>query len=514
MRESQTNYEPSDGFAWGEPLRLWLPLRTALWVLAASVLVCWLALVVLHIRDDYRISHTQGVWMAVADAARSGYLYPPIFDGERYAGTRYLPLPILLNALAASVVGDPLSGGKLLAGILMATLLALIVLVLRRLSCPWPISVALAATVVATETGLQAGTTIGGDLVPVVLQVGVLAVVVGDARRPAMIIAGGLAGLAVASKLTGLWALLAVTTWLVMQRQWRRAATFAVTGIGTAALVMCTVQLLTGGGLSEHLVAFSVAGVHMTASLFRGPNQVLYNLLGFASGAVVLIPLALLGALVSTSWRHLSVIHLALGFSLLLLLVVYADIGTGFNQLIDLVVLTVLAAGELTGRAATSADERTRPVVLLVVVVSLIWAVSLDLVRTVGFDLRRTVAAWKPGEATRSSATVVASMVRPDEEVLAEDPSIYIVLGRRPVVMDPFMIAKLERAHPQQVDPLISWITSRRFALIVLVVSLEDSSQNFWWTDFHFGARVAGALRSNYRADGRVGGYYLYRPLP
>src|SRR4029450_12265848 len=98
-----------------------------------------------------------------------------------------------------------------------------------------------------------------------------------------------------------------------------------------------------------------------TVFLVRGPNRLLYNLLGHASGAVVLFPFAALGALLSSGWRHLSVFHIALGYALLLLMVVYADLGTGFNQLLDLVVLTALAVGHLAGRAA-SADARTAPV--------------------------------------------------------------------------------------------------------------------------------------------------------
>ncbi len=104
------------------------------------VVAGWLALAALHVRDDYHVTHVQGVWMAAAEAARAGQLYPPLFDGEHYAGTRYMPLAILLNAVASGIVGDPLVGGKLLAAILMATLLALVISMLRAFSCPWPVA--------------------------------------------------------------------------------------------------------------------------------------------------------------------------------------------------------------------------------------------------------------------------------------------------------------------------------------------------------------------------------------
>ena len=65
-------------------------------------------------------------------------------------------------------------------------------------------------------------------------------------------------------------------------------------------------------------------------------------------------------------------------------------------------------------------------------------------------------------------------MVRPGEEVLSEDPSIEVALGRRPIVLDPFMLTRLDRIHPEWVDPLIARIAQRRFGLVVLVVSLDD----------------------------------------
>jgi hypothetical protein len=511
----QTTLEPADRGLANEPLpALQLTLNVALWVVGAAVVAGWLTLGALHVRDDYHVSHTQGVWIAVSEAARAGQLYPPIFDGVHYAGTRYMPLPILSNALAAGLVGDPLVGGKLLAAILMAALLTLVVWVLRGLACRWPLAVALAAVVVGTSAGLHAGTTIGGDLLPAVLQTAALGVALRSRERKAILLAGVLAGLAVASKLTGVWALVAITTWLVFQREGRRAGTFAVAGAFTAAVVLGTIQMFTHGGLSQHLLAFSVAGIHSTSSVLRGPNQVLYNLIGFASGALVLVPLAVLGALLTRGWRQLSVIHLALGYVLLVLLGVYADVGTGPNQLVDFIVLTVLAAGHLGARSAPSADRRQGTIAFWAVVVAVLWAASLDLVRTIGFDLRSSVASLESGDVRPRAAAAVASMVRPGEEILAEDPSVWLALGRRPLVMDPFMVMRLDRADPRRVDPLISWISGRRFQFVILLVPLENRDQDFWWTDFHFGPRVANAIRASYRFDRIVGRYYVYRPKP
>jgi hypothetical protein len=495
----------------GEPLpRLHPLLGIVLWGLAGAIVAGWLGLAAFHINDDYHVTHTQGVWIAAAEAARARHLYPPLFDGEHYAGTRYMPLSILLNALASSATGDPLIGGKLLAAILMAALLTLIVVLLRQFLCPWPLAAALAAMVVATDAGLQAGTTIGGDVLPVLLQVGVLAMAHTGRTRRSIVVAGALAGLAFASKLTGLWGALAVLTWLAAQRQWKSVATFAAACVSTAAVILGTVQVISAGGLSKHLMTFSVAGVQGTLSLLRAPNQVLYNLRGFATGAVVLLPLAALGALVTGSWRRLPVVHFALAYSLVVLLVVYTDLGTGSNQLLDVIVLTALAAGYLAGGAVRDTDRRYGQVVLLAVATSVIWAAGIDLIRTVGFDVRRAISAGKP---TTRAAEVIARMVRPGEQVLVEDPAIDVAMGRRPLIMDPFMVRRLDRADPRLVDPLIGWIRARRFDLVVLIVPLENPEFDYWWSDYHFGPRVANALRAAYRQERWVGRYLLYRPV-
>lgn len=482
------------------------------WSVAGAIVAGWLALAITHRSDDYRVSHVQGVWIAAVEEARAGRLYPPVFDGEHYAGTRYMPLPILLNAAASAALGDPLAGGKVLAATLMAILLGLVVMVLRRLSCPWAIAVGLAAVIVGTDTGLQAGTTIGGDLLPVVLQIGALAAVVGERRSQHLVLAGALAGLAAASKLTGIWAFLAIVTWLLWNRQWRPATTFAIASVVTAGSVLAAVQLVSNGGLFTHLLTFSFAGVHGGYLLIRGPNQILYNLLGHAVGTVVLFPFAVVGILQSRRWPSVSVLHIALVYVLLMLVVVYSDIGTGFNQLLDLVVLTALAVGALAGERAASAAGPAARGFLLVVVVAVLWAASLDLVRTVGFDVRGMLAASRNSGVVRRSTLSVADMVKPGDEVLAEDPSVYVALQQRPLVTDPFMLNVLERKHPERLDPLIRRITDRRFDLVVLVVPVEDRSLDYWWNDFHYGPRVAAALRDAYQPAGTVGRYFVYRP--
>ena len=107
---------------------------------------------------------------------------------------------------------------------------------------------------------------------------------------------------------------------------------------------------------------------------------------------------------------------------------------------------------------------------------------------------------------------MIADLVKPGDEVLAEDPALYVALHRRPLIADSFMLNALDRHHPEWLDPLIRQIADRRFQLVVLVVPVEDRNLDYWWTNFHYGPRIAAALRTAYRPAGTVGRYFVYRP--
>jgi len=297
-------------------------------------------------------------------------------------------------------------------------------------------------------------------------------------------------------------------TVLLAGRDRRRLLQFAGTAAATALLVVSAVALVTHGRLLEHLRMFALAGVASPRAVLRAPNQVLFNLVSSAFGAVVLLPFAAAGPLLRPDAARRSIVHVAIACVLLLLLIVYSDIGTGPNQLLDLVVLVVLAAGCLPGLVD---GPDTRRVAMMVAAVAVVWALSLDLVRTIGFDLRHTwssrgVTAWK--EPLRNAIGT------PDghDEVLTEDPSVALLLGREPIVTDPFMLTRIDAVHPEWVDPLVARIDARAFTAVVLVVSLDDPSVDYWWTDYHFGRRVAQALRRSYKFDRLAGRYFVYRP--
>src|SRR5262249_21704886 len=115
---------------WVDPLLNACLLGVALLVLASYALVA-----AAHWNDRFQVNFISGIYSALAARLNDGTLYPALFDGEHYGGTRYMPLPFVLQAGLARVVGDYLVAGKLLAYALTAVLGLELFVILRRVGC-------------------------------------------------------------------------------------------------------------------------------------------------------------------------------------------------------------------------------------------------------------------------------------------------------------------------------------------------------------------------------------------
>jgi len=478
----------------------------ALILVAALAIAGWLFLSVAHARDRYHVLHVQGAWMTLARDADDGILYPPLYDGEHYGGTRWMPVPILLNAGAAKLTGEYLTSGKIVGLVSTALLLALVFSELRRLSAPFPAAAALTASIVATETGLFAGTTVGGDVVPVVLQIGALMIARSGTRR-SLVAAGALAALALASKTTGVWAALAILTWLALARRWRDVALFGGTFALGVGLLFAIVQTASQGRFTENLALLTLAGVGGGVGPIRAPNQLLYQMYTYAAATWLLVPFAVASVLFDGRWRRPGMYDLALGWAVVLLIVTYTDVGAGLNQLLDVSVLTVIVAGHLAGRTVTMPVSAVP--LGLVLTLAIVWGVGNGVLLVQGPDIRATMEGRQLGYPVKPLANIVG----PGEEILSEDPYVPLSMGRDPVVLDPFMLLRLDRVDPAAVDELIQRIEDKRFAYLVMITSL-DRRNDYWWDQFHFGLRIVDAMRDAYVEEGRIDRYYVYRPAP
>jgi hypothetical protein len=90
------------------------------------------------------------------------------------------------------------------------------------------------------------------------------------------------------------------------------------------------------------------------------------------------------------------------------------------------------------------------------------------------------------------------------------------MMGRRPVVLDAFMLPRLESRHPRWIRELSSRIRAHEFDEIVL---LQPITNVVWFAHTDFGSNVSGAIRDNYELKAHVqssasgaADYWVYVP--
>ena len=476
------------------------PVAGMLTGLATVLLLATIVIAAVHIDDRYRIDTASGARVALARYFDEGTLYPALYDGERYGGTRFMPLPLVAHGLAAKLTNEYLISGKALALLTTLGVLALALFLLRRARCPWPIALVLVTLVLATETGLNGTLSLRSDSLSLLLQLAALATVSGRGSRYQDVASGLLAAIAFVAELSAIWAPLAIVVHLLMVDR-RRAIRFLTVWVGAAAALTGIVGVMSEGRLFENVFGLAGAGVEGPSALLAAPYRLLRLMTEEALAAVVLLPFVIAGVVRDVRDRTPSLPSLSLVTCTLVLLVVLTDIGTGWNQLIDLVVVEVLVVGRLAGRLrGAEVDLRNVLVGALVSAGAIGGAMTVIPAGQDALASLRDPSLYDPHPVGRTPGAI-----------LSEDPYVPVSAGSDPVVLDPFMLLRIGDRDPQTVADLRERIEAREFALVLLTTELEPPRQE-WWRSYHFGIEITDALARSYDSAGRSQGYFLYEP--
>jgi hypothetical protein len=484
-------------------------------LVSLSALVAWGAVAVAHVDDQYLTNHVSGARMALARYVNHGVLYPPLYDGKVYGGTRFMPLPILLHATTARFTGEYLMSGKLLSYLMLGALLIVVSILLRRMRCPLPLALILTASLLITDPGFDAGFLMLGDALPTLLQLTAIAAVGGNPGNRRVVAAAALCALAFGSKLTAVWGLISIVIWLLAFNR-RRLALFCTSYIVLVVGLMAAFYLMSEGRIVDNVFGLSLAGVAGPGAALDSPTRLLRILFLDTPALWVFLPMAVLAAAASVAERDVSIYEIAFMCQLPILLVVFADTGVGNNQFLDLAVLSILVIGRQVAhvsrlairavtQTATSSVLRVMPGILGLM---LVWITGTALVVRIP-DARAAFASLKGHGTTKERA--LNGLATPDMEILSEDPYVPVALDQTPVVLDPFMFPRVAQREPDAATDLINRIEGHKFDLIVLLFPLEDKE---WWASFHFGSRVISAVQREYEFWGRADGYYVYQPSP
>jgi hypothetical protein len=498
----------------GQPTESALPplaasiLRWAVWSSSAVVLACFAILTVAHIGDRYESGWVQGTRMALAQYANEGIVFPPLYDGTTYGGTRFMPLPVLLHAGTARLTGEYLMSGKLLSLVTTLAMLGLVFLLLRRMGCPTEIGVGLTAAVAGTMTGFHAMLSIQGDSLPVALQLGAVGLVAHRTERRSVTWAAALSVLALLAKLSAVWAPPAIAVWLLLRRR-RDLGWFVAWFAAFLVLGFAILELVSGGRALTNIYELSFAGVSGLDSLLRSPLRAI----GMASEAgaafLVLVPFAFLAMLLPAgrAWRIYSI---ALALAVVSLLVILVDEGTGVNHLIDVAVLSAMGVGVLASTAGRS--DIGKSVIAAAVAVALVWGMLVFAVLNLRPQVLGALTTLRSGPSARYTPTTLADRIGQGDLLLAEDPYLPVSLDRfPPVILDAWALLRLEHRHPEWIADLAARIQREEFDWIVLSYGFDFEG---WYSEVHLGDKVATAIRDHYRPLEEAGtdGYFVYVP--
>jgi hypothetical protein len=470
-------------------------------VIGLSVLVA-----LAHANDAFGIDHVAGTWLALARYVNEGVLYPPLYDGSNFGGTRFMPLQFVLHAGLARLTGEYVFSATLLAHISAAILVTLTFLIARRLSSSSSLALGLVAAILVTETGRKMAFAVRGDALPVSLQLVAVELATRLSRRTT-VAASFLCALAVLSKFSALWGAIAITLWLGARYR-RRLALFLVSLAVFLGSGLALFELLSQRRMLDNIVELSFAGSgggirHVLAA----PETFIVLSKQSADAMWLLVPLALIGLVSAFHRRRLTIYHVSFLIALLIVTVELSDKGAYRNHLIDFAVLTAILVAEICG---TGRAPGNRLILRSVTLVTLIFAIgaSFPQERLLASDAVRTLA----GRGTSEPKKPLANELDANDVVLSEDPFISVSMGKDPIVLDAFMLLRILRDHRAWEAQLVGRIDDRRFTKVVLLQRLDPADS--WWQKWDFGPGVSKAIARNYRLTRKVGQYWLYTPKP
>jgi hypothetical protein len=501
-------------------------LRAGSAALAAVALAVFLLLALVHLRDNYHVDHVTGAWMGLTAYADGGVLYPPLQQNGYFAGTRYGPLGIVVNTVGAKISGEYLTSGKVLALLVMCTLLTGGYVLARRLGCGRTVSLAAVGAVIATFTALFAGTTIYGDALAVTLQIWALVIIRSRSDPRGAVAAGVLAALAVTAKVSGVWGLATVFVWL-LARERRRLPAFLAAAGATAVAGFGLATLASNGRIGENIFGLTGSGVSGLRSLLvDSPSKWWDYLLQYSPATVALLPFAAVAIGVAAAKRRIEIVDVALVLATLQTLVVLSDVGAGFNHLLDVVVLVPIVVASAHSRLATHAlghDDQVRNAFGLD---SGVTTHALCLLLVVAMAAGTVVSLVDVRHDVREAATMIARLESPvqlrapaisnqlAEPYFTEDASLAVERGQRPVALDSFMLLRILHDDPALERSLIARFDRKEFKSVVLITDLDLGDP--WWSRSHLGLDVARAIDRNYRFVRYVQGptfrYRIFEP--
>jgi len=317
-------------------------------------------------------------------------------------------------------------------------------------------------------------------------------------------VAAILCALALFTKFSAVWATVAIVIFFALYDR-RLLIRFSGTFVVAAGALLVIFELGTRGRFGDNVFGLWGAGFGGLRLLITDtPHKLFGELREAAPELVLLVPFVLMSFLVALLRRRPSVYHLCLVAGLLVLVVVLSDVGASTNHLLDVEVIVVVVAGSLIAAVDLRYRQSLQIALGLAVMVGLLHSYADNVEPATRQALRRVTGRPAP----RYPVNPLQRYIRPSDVLLSQDPSVPIALGELPVVLDPFMLLRIAREHPEWGNELVQRLDQQVFDKIVMFGVPDPNA--LWWRTHHFGPRIAAAIFRNYRRGVTVRGYSLY----
>lgn len=476
--------------------------------LSSALVIALIVLVALvHLTDRHRTDHVAGAWMALTRYAEQGVFYPALFDGERYGGTRWMPLSLVYNLAFAQLGSDLMTTGKLAALVGWSAVMGLSYALLRTLTVERSVALLLLALAATCEPLLLAAwAPFRGDTPALALQ---LAAALLAARAPPTRatagLAGALAALALLAKASAGWAPMAIGLYYLLRAR-RQLGVFVAVYVVVAALGVAAFEVLSEGRMLAGFFALSTSGLG-PRRLLGAFGRMLYMLETEVTPLWALQPLVGLELLLGLARGRLHLVHMMVGACLVVSLVIFADLGVSSNHLVDLLVLSVAAVGLFWVRVRDARAPEAAARLRAVLYAALAWA----LLSGIDLGLADPVAALRRAPGAHDKA-IYESLAEPHHRLLSEDPTLPVRLGQDPLVLDAFMWHRLDEVAPEQTAKLVERVRREQLDRIVLLMDPEEGLEDGWYVRTHFSEALVRAVLEHYRLVKSERGFWVYAP--
>jgi hypothetical protein len=484
----------------------------------------WIVTVIANRSAMSHLSHVSGAWVALSHWTTEGVYYPPLASDGYYAGTRFGPLAIALQAGAHVMTGDPVVGPKLLHAGYMVALITGIWFALAPLRLTAPVRLLLAFVPLATSIGWSAGLTIRHDALAAALQVWVIAIL-GRHTKPSWTVVGIAAVLGAAAllaKVSGVWGATAGLVYLTAVSP-KRLLLYVPCGLVSAGIGLALVEWFSAGRFSENMATCMflndgvVGGITLQVVLDTTANFL--SMIRHEALILLSLPLALIGVF----YLRKHTIHLVASCLLVWMMTLYLLTRSGVftNHLIDLYAVNAIGIGLFLSMFKLGVQESpspSRPVLSSIAcVVLLITSMTSFLTPPpyYGYKFYRAhevkaailhIAGIRP---IPSAESLVREQLDPSEHIVSENPLVPVLLGQNPIVTDPFMMRVYFSKNPEAEREFIERINAREFDACVFVHYVKpelDVSPD------HFGLPVIDAFRENYQFEESSRAASVFRP--